>query len=177
MTPFHLTKRLSLMALALISVGPVPSQAKATGSDDPDDSMWLASSDRQLDSIRGGFDFGEGLLVSFGINRVVYINDRLVTSMSFNTGLMHSLTPSQFAMLNQQFAGKGAQVVQSGSGNTIDPASLTVPLASFIQNTVSNQRIRTETVIQATTNGLGMLKGMNLQNMINEAVANAIGNR
>jgi hypothetical protein len=57
----------------------------------------------------------------------------------------------------------------------VDASVLTLPLATYIQNTLSNQTIRTETVIQATTNGAALMRLMNLQSTINDAVNQAIG--
>ena len=65
--------------------------------------------------------------------------------------------------------------MQNGPGNTVDAGALTVPLATYIQNTLNNQTIRTETLIQATTNGGALLRLMNLQSTINDAVNRSIG--
>lgn len=151
-------------------------QAQSLSQPQPEESVWLAASNRTLDQLRGGFDFGAGLVVSFGISRTVHINDQLVTSTSFQLSDIAKLTPTQAGVLSQQLSTQG-QVVQNGPGNTVDPAAITVPLATYIQNTLSNQAIRTQTVIQASTNGLGTLRNLNLQATINDAIANAIGNR
>ncbi|MFM1907578.1 MAG: hypothetical protein RLZZ591_1255, partial [Pseudomonadota bacterium] len=42
---------------------------------------------------------------------------------------------------------------------------------------LNNQSLRNETVIQASTNALGLLKSLNLQASINEAIASALGRR
>jgi hypothetical protein len=142
------------------------------------ESIWITVSDRTLDEMRGGFDLGTGLMVSFGISRAVYINGQLITSTTFQVGDLASLTPTQAATLSQQISTQTqAQVVQNGPGNTVEVNVGTVPLATYIQNTVNNQTIRSQTIIDATSNGMGMIKGMNLQATINEAVANAIGTR
>lgn len=200
-------------------------------------SLWLAASDRTLDQLRGGFDLGTGLLVSFGISRAVFINGQLITSTLFQIGDLSKLTTAQAAALGQQILAQpqivqnglgnpqnsgsstvptalGQQVstqqqpvvqnglgntpnpgvvtvpasplqqgstqtlvVQNGPGNTLDPGALTLPLATLIQNTLSNQIIRNQTVIQATSNAQGLVKNMNLQATINQAIADAIGNR
>jgi hypothetical protein len=137
--------------------------------------VWLAASDRTLDKMRGGFDLG-GLVVSFGISRAVYINGQLITSTSLQVGDLSRLTPTQAATLGQQMA-THTQLVQNGPGNTLDAGALTIPLATYIQNTLNNQTIHSQTVIQATSNGLSMVKNMNLQSTINQAIANAAGNR
>jgi hypothetical protein len=144
----------------------------------PGESIWITASDRTLDKMRGGFDLGAGLMVSFGISRAVYINGQLITSTTFQVGDLASLTPPQAAALSQQISTQTqAQVVKNGPGNTVEVNVGTVPLATYIQNTVNNQTIRSQTIIDATSNGMGMVKGMNLQATINEAIANAIGTR
>lgn len=136
--------------------------------------IWWAVGDQKLSQLRGGFDLGSGLFVSFGISRAVYINNQLVTTTSFQTSGLDKLTQVRFAELAQQLSAL-QQVVQNGPGNTVDASVLTVPLATYIQNTLSNQTIRTETVIQATTNGAALMRLMNLQSTINDAVNQAIG--
>ena len=205
-------------------------------NDSEQGSLWLAASDRTLDQLRGGFDLGTGLLVSFGISRAVFINGQLITSTLFQIGDLSKLTAAQAVALSQQIfaqpqivqnglgnpqnsgsatvpaalgqpvstqpqvaqSGLGntpnpgvvngpaalvqqgstqTLVVQNGPGNTLDPGALAVPLATFIQNTLSNQIIRNQTVIQASSNALGLVRNMNLQATISQAIANAIGNR
>ena len=161
-----------LCALLLASA----SQAQNSPTQPTEEStMWLAASNHTLDHMRGGFDFGSGLFVSFGISRAVYINDHLVTTMSLQLGDIAKLTPAQAAVLGQQIASQ-MQVVQNGPGNTVETGAVMVPLATYIQNTLNNQTIRNQTVIQAATNGLGILKSLNLQSTISQAIANAIGN-
>lgn len=152
------------------------SQAQSHPPPQPEEMVWITASNSTLDQLRGGFDFGAGLVVSFGISRAVYINDQLVTSTSFQLSDVAKLTSAQAGALSQQL-GAQAQVVQNGPGNTVDAVAITVPLATYIQNTLNNQAIRTQTVIQASTNGLGTLRNLNLQATINDAIANAIGNR
>ena len=126
-------------------------------------------------TLRGGFDLGSGLFVSFGISRAVYINNQLVTTTSFQTSGLDKLAQVQFAELARQLTAQQQQVVQNGPGNTVDTGALSLPLATYIQNTLNNQTIRTETVIPAHTNGAALLRTMNLQATINDAVNRAIG--
>ena len=142
------------------------------------ESIWLAASDQTLDTMRGGFDLRTGLMVSFGISRAVYVNGQLITSSTFQVGDLASLAPTQAAALGQQMPTQTqAQVIKNGSGNTVELSTGAVPLATFIQNTVNNQTIRSQTIIDATSNSMGMVEGLNLQATINEAIANAIGAR
>lgn len=126
--------------------------------------------------MRGGFDLDTGLMVSFGISRAVYINGQLITSTTFQIGDLTSLTPPQAAALSQQISTQ-TQLVKNGPGNTLELSAGTAPLATFIQNTVNNQNIRNQTIINATSNGMGTVKDLNLQATIDEAIANAIATR
>ncbi len=143
-----------------------------------DASIWLAASDQTLDTLRGGFDLGTGLMVSFGISRAVYINGQLITSTTFRVGDLTSITPQQAVALSQHISTQTqAQVVKNGPGNTMELSITSAPLSTFIQNTLSNQSIRNQTIIDMTSNGMGMVKGLNLQATIDAAVADAIGTR
>ena len=152
----------------------VPAQAMPK----PGESIWLAASDRTLDKMRGGFDLGMGLMVSFGISRAVYINGQLITSTTFRVGDLTSLTPQQAVALSQQISSQSqAQVVKNGPGNTMELSVGTAPLSTFIQNTLNNQTIRNQTIIDVTSNGMGIVKGLNLQATIDAAIADALGTR
>jgi len=115
-------------------------------------------------------------MVSFGITRAVFINGQLVTSTSFQVGDVTKLTSAQAEAFRQQVPAQ-AQVVQNGTGNTVDASSVAVPLSTYVQNTLNNQTIRNQTVIQATSSGLSVMKGLNLQSTLNDSINNAVRNR
>ena len=142
----------------------------------PTQGTWLAVSNQELDGLRGGFDAGSGLKVSFGITRAVSLNGQMVTSTSFLVGDMGKLTPAQAQALSQQ-APLQTQVVQNGPGNTVGTGASAAPLAIYVQNTLNNQTIRSETVIHAASSGLSLVKNLNLQATLNESINNAIRNR
>jgi archaellum component FlaG (FlaF/FlaG flagellin family) len=160
-----------LCALFLAGAGQAQSLAPP-----PEDSMWLAASNKTLDQLRGGFDFGGGLVVSFGISRAVFINGQMVASTSFQVGDMTKLTSAQTEALSQQISTQ-AQVVQNGPGNRVDAGAGTVPFAVYIQNTQNNQTLRSQTVIDVASNGLSLVKHLNLQATLNDSIHNAVGNR
>lgn len=137
---------------------------------------WLAASDHTLDQLRGGFDFGSGLQVSFGITRAVFVNGRLAASTTLQFGDLGKLSAAQAAAIGSQ-AGVQALVVQNGSGNAIAPSALSVALATYIQNTLSNQTLGTQTIINASTNGLSLVKSLNVQATVKDAITRAVGVR
>lgn len=164
----------SVLALGLLPLA-VACQAKDAAVQ-PGAGLWLAANDHALDQLRGGFDIGGGLMVSFGITRAVFINGQLVTSTSFQVGDVTKLTSAQAEAFRQQVPAQ-AQVVQNGTGNTVDASSVAVPLSTYVQNTLNNQTIRNQTVIQATSSGLSVMKGLNLQSTLNDSINNAVRNR
>ncbi|MDB5838495.1 MAG: putative lipoprotein, partial [Herminiimonas sp.] len=131
----------------------------------------IAASDGALENTRGGFDTGNGLLVSFGITRVAYINGNLATTTSFNIADVGKVTPEQASALSKQLG--SVNLVQNGAGNSFQPA-LTSSSGTVIQNTLSNQTIMTRTVIDASANSSGLLRNLNTQRTLTEALGSAL---
>ena len=157
------------------------------------DKVWMAVGDQTLESLRGGFSLGDGLMVSFGISRAVYINGALITETPLNLGHVADITPAQATQISQKLA--TLSVVQNGPGNTLasGPSTTTtsnsgatgatvtaIPgstTGTAIQNSLNNQQIRFQTIINASSNGLGMVRSMNLNSTLTEAIQRSIGQR
>lgn len=131
----------------------------------------VAVAETSLDRVRGGFSVN-GLNISFGIERAVYINGSLVTSTSMNV-----------TELGQVAAGRGVTtldagtiaLIQNGSGNSVATASLSpTTIGTVIQNTLDGQKIQNVTVINATANSLGMFRSLNLQSSLRGAVIDSL---
>lgn len=163
---------LSLL-LALLTSVPAAVQAADQA---PSGELWQTVSDRTLDGLRGGFDLGSGLMVSFGITRSVYINGELSAQTSLNFGQLAGLNAAQAAQLGRQLGALNL-VVQTGPGNSIAPDAMGTAFATIIQNSLNNQQIIQQTVINASSNALGLIKNMNTQATVNDALARAIGGR
>lgn len=150
----------------------VPAQAVAASDAQP--TLWKAVSDEQLDAMRGGFDFGNGLLASFGIERVVYINGNLVAQSSVNIPNIASMTAAQASALAT--ATGNVSVVQNGAGNTFAPAMLDrTTAATVIQNSLSNQDIKSLTTINASVNNLGQFSSSRLAESLQSALIGSLG--
>lgn len=124
---------------------------------------WIAVDNARLEEMRGGFDIAPGLRVSFGIERIINLNGSLQTAIR----------------LEVPDAGK---LIESGqmpvTGNGISPGLLTQAVgASFIQNSASNQTIQSVTIIDTTTNSMELLKGVNLQSTLLDAITQGLGSR
>lgn len=83
--------------------------------------VWLAASNKTLDGMRGGFDIGAGLMVSFGVVRSIAINGNLLVTTSFNIADLSKITPVQAAFINQQVG--ALNLIQNGPGNTVQPST------------------------------------------------------
>ena len=124
----------SLFAVGMILAGqPVPTQAEqqdglpsqATGSE------WAPIDPARLLDMRGGMELPSGLMLSFGIERAVYVNGELVASANLHIPDISRITPEQAQALADINHG---MVVQVGEGNRFDADTLNGGLV--IQNTL-----------------------------------------
>src|SRR5207249_911983 len=114
----------------------------------------------------------EGLNISFGIERAVYVNGTLVTTTSLNV-----------SDLGRFSAGGGTTavdtgtlaLVQTGAGNTISSGAFSGgSIGTVVQNTLDGQKIQNVTVINATVNSLSVLRNFNLQSSLRGAVIDSL---
>lgn len=134
----HIT-RLALLPAALLAFA--MRGAAAEGIDG-----WQPVSEQQLDQCRGGFDFGNGLLVSLDVERLISINGNVVSSNRLNIDEMARLTTAQ---------AEAAQAAMAGQ---------------VIQNSASGQLIRSQTTISTTVNSLSLLKTLNFEGSLRDAL-------
>lgn len=137
-------------------------------------SSWQAVGDPQLAATRAGFSTGDGLLASFGIERVVYIDGNPVTRFSVDIPDVSRMTAVQAGALAAVARMGGA--IQDGPGNGIDPAALGQASAALvIQNSLDNRDIRSLTTINASTNGLGQFGNSRLAQSLQSALVGSLG--
>lgn len=135
---------------------------------------WTPVSDAQLDAARGGFDWGGGLVASLGIDRAVYLNGTLVTSLHIQLPDIAHLSATQAGALSSAL--NTPSVLQVGPGNTVDPSVLSTPTtATLVQNTLDNQHIAALTTLDVSVNSLSAFRGLNLQQSLQAATANPLG--
>ena len=181
--PAHLAKAAEPSLPAQAADPPAPAHvappAQAARPDpDPEgrrEEIWMAVNDGKLDTLRGGFDPGNGLLVSFGITRAVYINGNLVTQTTLDFSHLNDLTAAQAAQLSKQLA--SLNIVQNGPGNTVQAQQGGVNFGTIIQNSLSNQHIENQTIINASSNSMGTLKNLNSLSTLNDSLLSAVGAR
>jgi hypothetical protein len=124
-------------------------------------------SEAVLDQMRGGFQSSPNdPILSFGIERTVHLNGQLVSSTVLNIPDL------------MQLAGNSSRVftlVQTGSGNALTPGTATLPaLMTVLQNSLDNQNIQNQTVINATVGALGWTRSLALGNALSQATIGAI---
>lgn len=162
---------LLLVGSAFLGTGLAAEERQAFQPDE-----WVAVSDQQLDTQRGGFDAGSGLAVSFGIIRTVMVNGDLVSKTSFNLPDVTKITSEQARLASAAMAESG--LVQIGPNNFVD-AGVRSSLATgtLIQNSLNDQQIQTLTIINTGVNSLVLLKALNTQTVLNDALLGAVGSR
>ena len=152
-------KRLWLVLLLCVAC------ASATGAGNPPQG-WERVDDAQLAASRGGFDAGNGLLVSLSVDRLLSLNGNTVAG-------------SQLAVpdvTKAVAAGAGMSpfhTAQFGAGNALLMPDQ--PLSGLVlQNSASDQLIRAQTTIDATVNSLSVLKNLNFGDSLRQALSTAI---
>lgn len=130
---------------------------------------WVAVPPGRLDRLRGGFVMPSGLLMSFGIERAVYIDGQLVATTRFNVPDVARMTADQARALAGM---QDTMLVQVGEGNTFVPNGMG---GLVIQNTLDNLDIRALTTISVASSTLGMFQDLNANAALQGALLNAPG--
>lgn len=158
------SKLLLVGLLALAGFGwPDRARAAAPGAD------WIPVDPARLDGLRGGYRMPSGLLVSFGIERVAYVNGELVSYLRVDIPDVRNLTAEQAGELAKLAR---TQLVQVGPGNTF---SGTGQGGLVIQNTLDGQHIRAQTTLDVGVGTLGMFQALNAGEALRNAGLGAPG--
>jgi hypothetical protein len=129
--------------------------------------------DARLDTVRGGFDLGNGLDASFGIVRAVYVDGALVSYTSVNIPDIAHITTQQATALASALSTVNVQI---GPGNSYTPSSMGQTAgATVIQNTLNNQNISNLTTLNVGVNTLNAFRGEGLQQALQNASIQALG--
>jgi hypothetical protein len=130
--------------------------------------------DGRLDKLRGGFVGPGGLNLTFGIERVVYVNGVLQSTTALRVedlGRLHGGSAGTVAVLPP---GSTVAVIQNGGGNAVAANALPAStLGTEVQNSLNNQNLQTVTTINATVNSLQSLQGLRMQHSMQEALNRA----
>lgn len=152
--------------LALAAAGwLVPDDAHAT--DASPGLQWTPVDTHRLDAMRGGFVAPSGLVLSFGIERVAFVNGQLVASNTVHVPDIAQLTPDQA----QALAALGqTRIVQIGAGNIVEPGT---GLGLVIQNSLDGQSIAARTTLDISVNTLGLFRDLNIGAALQDALNGA----
>lgn len=164
--------RCSLVALAVLGFVCVAS-AHAQTAPERIAGFGFPVPNQRLDTVRGGFDLGDGLEASLGIERAVYIDGNLVTYTSVTIpDLAHVTTQQATALANAL----STVNVQNGPGNSFNPSSVgNTTAATVIQNTLNNQTIRNMTTLNIAVNTLNAFRDSGLQQALQAAQVQGLG--
>lgn len=156
----------------LFSLSMLPTQAS------PQDDAWafLAAQntvdDAQLEEVRGGFEMENGLKLSFGFERVSYVNGVLVGTQTLNLPNLQATNEMGQIATALEHVG-GSSLIQNGGNNALLLNSDTA-FNNIIQNTLDQQKIETRTIINSTVNSLQILRAINLQTILQESVTGSL---
>ena len=135
---------------------------------------WVPVDESVLDQSRGGFTFDTGLRVMLGIERQVSINGDVVSRTSLQLTDISRLSAEQAQQTRQALSEVG--LVQNGRDNVYVGAMSAQTLGgTVIQNSLNDQLIRTHTVIHASVASMALLKTLNFQDSLADALARAAG--
>lgn len=155
------------LCACLLAAGLAP--LAQAGSDE-----WIPVDAATLDRARGGFTTPGGLAVSLGIERLVSINGELVSRTSFQIADVGSLSAEQARETSAALS--AVKLIQNGSENIYMAAfSNDVLGGTVIQNTLNDQQIASQTIINSSVNSAGLLNTMNFNGNVSDAIARAAG--
>ena len=141
---------------------------------EPPAAGWTAVSEETLEQARGGFDVPGGLSLSFGIERLVSINGRVVSSVAFTIADVAHLSVEEASLARTAIA--SMNVVQNGVGNVFSPSPMAQTMAAtVIQNSLNDQVLRTQTIVNGSVNSLQLLKLANFQDTLQNALGTVAG--
>ncbi|MBA5608654.1 hypothetical protein H3H36_25250 [Duganella sp. FT3S] len=145
--------------------------APALAQEPSDD--WVAVDDSRLDAARGGLDAGNGLILSLGVERLVSINGNVVASSNFVISDLGKVAAGETPLASG--AAAALTLVQNGTGNVFDAAQAGQTVGALvIQNSASDQLIRSQTTISTVVNSLSLLKSLNFEGGLRDALSNAV---
>ena len=159
-----------LLVTSLLGLAAVGWTGPADASGGPPEG-WTPVGEARLDAMRGGFAFSSGLVVSFGFERLAWVNGELVASLKIDIPDVAGMTDAQARELAQL---QQPQVVQAGPGN-IHGAGTGGGAGLVLQNTLDGAQIRVLTVVDAGTNALGALQAINFGTALGQAGLGALG--
>lgn len=125
--------------------------------------------DSTLGNMRGGISIGGEMDITVGLTRSASINGAETYSNSLNfENLNASLSPSDLSSIN-------SVLIQNGAGNEASPAiveALSGNYATVIQNSLDNQDIATQTVLDISIGNVSSaMRGLSAQQAVSDSLS------
>jgi hypothetical protein len=152
----------------------IATQGLAGGQDNPFSSENAVASNT-LDDYRGGFVTDNGLAVTLGIERIVTINGNVAERSQLDLGDLGRLTSGRSSLTAD--TANQVRLIQNGGGTFNVQMGDTTLGGTVIQNSLSNQLINNQTIINASVNARGLLQAMNFQSSLANALNTAATGR
>jgi len=139
----------------------------------------VAATDQELSAMRGGFVTNEGLLVSFGIERAIYVNGILSTASSFTVSRVDGTNGLKYSA-SMPVGANTVKVLQIGpaGSNVFSPGKIAGAMLpggfTVIQNALNNQVVKNITTINASVTNMNLFRDMNLTSSIRQQMIHAI---
>ena len=154
MTTSFRNRAFSVLSMGLVSLV----LAQFAAADDLVFSPKRAINMQRLDELRGGFLTDGGLKITLGIERSVFINNELVATTVLNVPDLAALLARGAAPA--QLQGSPTLLIQNGPGNSLGQSVLQSfgrGMLTIIQNSLDNQLVQGQTVINTTISGVGSM--------------------
>ncbi len=126
--------------------------------------------EERMDGLRGGFVTPHGLMVSFGIERVVYVNGVLSSTTTLNVTELGKIVGGAADVSKMVPLGTTVGLIQNGPNNTfVGDVVSSGAIATVIQNSLDNQQIQTVTTINTQVNSLEMMRATRFGESLRDA--------
>lgn len=134
---------------------------------------WAAVDSATLDDTRGGFETPGGLNISLGIERVVSINGEVLSRTNVAIANVATMTADQIAAASEALG--TARLIQLGGSNYAPQDIGLGSGATLVQNSLDHQNILARTTITSTVNSMALLKDINFNSTIRDAIVRSAG--
>jgi hypothetical protein len=128
-----------------------------------------------LDDIRGGFAYGDDLLVTLGIDRLIKINGNVVEQSTLQLGDVGKLASGEARLAGDSL--QGTRLIQNGQAQLASGIASGALGGTVIQNTLNDQMISNQTTIRASVNNAGVVQAMNFNATLNQALNSAVSSK
>lgn len=126
-----------------------------------------------LSMMRGGFTTAGGLSLSLGVDRLVLINGAVVASTNFQIANLGMISSDEAR--HARDAINSFTLVQNGPNNFAPGDPLGPGRGTFVQNSLNDQTISTQTIISSNVNSMSLMKDINFQAGLRDAAIQGIG--